>query len=154
MSGFQSCLQGKVGILTGGTSGFGYEMVKAIVAQGGRVAVFSIDEITPPARCQVEAGPGQVVFYQKDILAKNSADDMVEQTLRQYGRLDFVIANAGFAIRFEEPLLETPTEKLAEAMRTQFEVFPIAFATLAIRAAQVMAPESGRCPVSSGSTAR
>ncbi len=140
MSGFQSCLQGKVGILTGGTSGFGYEMVKAIVAQGGRLAVFSIDEITPPARCQVEAGPGQVVFYQKDILAKNSADDMVEQTLRQYGRLDFVIANAGFAIRFEEPLLETPTEKLAEAMRTQFEVFPIAFATLAIRAAQVMAP--------------
>ena len=144
MNRFQSSLQGKVGILTGGTSGFGYEMAQAIVVQGGCLAVFSIDEVTPQARGQVEsAGPGQVAFHQKDITTKGAADEMVEQIMRQYGQLDFVIANAGFAIRFEQPLLEMPTEKLAEAMRTQFEVFPIAFATLAIRAAQVMAPVYG-----------
>jgi NAD(P)-dependent dehydrogenase (short-subunit alcohol dehydrogenase family) len=141
MSRFRSGLSGKAGILTGGSSGFGYEMVRLIVAQGGRVASFSIDQVDAQARRQAEAaGPGEVVFYEKDIMATNAADEMVDQTMRQFGRLDFVIANAGFAIRFEKPLLETSTEELAEAMRTQFEVFPIAFATLAIRASQVMAP--------------
>jgi NAD(P)-dependent dehydrogenase (short-subunit alcohol dehydrogenase family) len=144
MGGFKSSLKGKAGILTGGTSGFGYEMVKAIVAQGGRVAVFSIDKVTPQARSQAEAaGPGEVVFYEKDIMDKGAADEMVDRTVSQYGQLDFAIANAGFAIRFEKPLLEMPTDELAEAMRTQFEVFPIAFATLAIRAAQAMAPVYG-----------
>jgi NAD(P)-dependent dehydrogenase (short-subunit alcohol dehydrogenase family) len=40
MSAFESNLKGKAGILTGGSSGFGFEMAKAIVARGGRLAVF------------------------------------------------------------------------------------------------------------------
>jgi NAD(P)-dependent dehydrogenase (short-subunit alcohol dehydrogenase family) len=80
------------------------------------------------------------VFLHQDITANGAADAMVDETVRRYGQLDFLLANAGFAIRFEEPLLEMPAEKIAAAMRTQFEVFPIAFATLALRAARVMAP--------------
>ena len=57
-----------------------------------------------------------------------------------FGQVDFVVANAGFAIRFEESLLKLPIDRLIEAMRIQFEVFPIAFASLALAAARVMAP--------------
>ena len=65
---------------------------------------------------------------------------MVGRTVEQFGRLDFVVMNAGFAIRFEESLLKICLEKLAENMRTLFEVFPITLAMLALTAARVMAP--------------
>jgi NAD(P)-dependent dehydrogenase (short-subunit alcohol dehydrogenase family) len=149
MSAFASSLKGKVGILTGGSSGFGFEMAKAVVARGGRLVVFSADEIPDAGRREVEAaGGGEAVFLHQDITAPGAADAMVDETVRRYGQLDFVLANAGFAIRFEEPLLEMPAEQIAAAMRTQFEVFPIAFATLALRAARAMAPRYRNLPVS------
>jgi NAD(P)-dependent dehydrogenase (short-subunit alcohol dehydrogenase family) len=141
MSAFVSSLKGKVGILTGGSSGFGFEMAKELVSRGGRLAVFSADEISDAGRREVAAaGKGEAVFLHQDITAPGAADAMVDETMRRYGQLDFVIANAGFAIRFEKPLLEMSAEEIARAMRTQFEIFPIAFATLALRAARVMAP--------------
>ncbi len=141
MKNFQSSLEGKVGILTGGTSGFGYAMVQALLPQGANLAVFSVDEMTEDALTELRrTGRGEVEYYTKDILAANAAEEMVAQTMERFGQLDFVLANAGFAIRFEESLLALPLDRLIEGMRTQFEVFPIAFATLALAAARVMAP--------------
>jgi 3-oxoacyl-[acyl-carrier protein] reductase len=138
MLSFQSSLRGKYGLLTGGSSGFGLEIVKALAAQGANVAVFSIDE--PPAAVRGQLG-GQVEFQTMDILAPEAAERMVDFTCRQFGGLDFAIANAGFAVRFEQPLLSMPTVKVAEGLRRQFEIFPIAFATLALAAARVMGPK-------------
>lgn len=141
MNHFQSSLDGKAGILTGGTSGFGFEIKRALLARGANVAVFSVDELADEAIAAIRAEARGTVQYEKmDILQPGSAEKMIQRTLDWFGKVDFVIANAGFAIRFEEPLLEMPVEKIAEAMRTQFEVFPIAFATLALEAAKVMAP--------------
>jgi NAD(P)-dependent dehydrogenase (short-subunit alcohol dehydrogenase family) len=148
MSAFESSLEGKAGIVTGGSSGFGLEMVRELVARGARVASFSADEITEENRHAVTAaGNGEAAFLHQDIMAPGAADTMVDETVRRYGQLDFVIANAGFAIRFEKPLLDLPAEEIAKAMRAQFEVFPIAFATLALRAARVMAPRYRDLPV-------
>jgi NAD(P)-dependent dehydrogenase (short-subunit alcohol dehydrogenase family) len=141
MNPFQSSLAGKVGILTGGTSGFGYALVRALIQQGARLAVFSIDDLAPAARADLPVGSqAEAEFFTNDITAGGAAEKMVEQTLARFGQLDFVVANAGFALRFEESLLKIPLDKLASSMRTQFEVFPIAFATLALAAARVMAP--------------
>jgi len=141
MNNFQSSLEEKVGILTGGTSGFGYEIVRALLCQGANMAVFSVDEISDPALAEVRSqGKGEVEYYYKDIMASGASEEMVNQTMDRFGRIDFVVANAGFAIRFEESLLDISLDKLAESMRTQFEVFPIAFATLALAAARFMAP--------------
>ncbi len=141
MSQFQSSLEGKVGILTGGTSGFGYEIVDAVLARGANMAVFSVDTLTDEQMAAVRArGKGKVSYWIRDIMADGASEDMVNLTMEQYGRVDFVIANAGFAIRFEQSLLDLPEAELRKAMRTQFEVFPICFATLALAAARVMAP--------------
>jgi 3-oxoacyl-[acyl-carrier protein] reductase len=141
MSSFQSSLAGKVGILTGGTSGFGYAMVRALIDQGANLAVFSIDELTPSASAELQrCKPGKAEFYTQDIAASGASEKIVAQTLDRFGKIDFVVVNAGFAVRFEESLLKISLEKLAAGMRTQFEVFPIAFATLALAAARVMAP--------------
>lgn len=141
MTNIYPSLQGKVGILTGGTSGFGYAMVRALVGQGAKVAVFSVDELSETSRAELEAiGKGEFVYATKDITAPGASEAMVAEAVERFGQLDFVIVNAGFAIRFEESLLTLPIDKLVTSMRTQFEVFPIAFATLAIAAARVMAP--------------
>ncbi len=141
MESFQSSLQGKVGILTGGTSGFGYEINQACLERGATMAVFSVDELPPDAQKAIETRyAGKVRYLRQDIMARGASEQMVAQTMEWFGKVDFVVANAGFAIRFEEPLLELPIDKLVESMRTQFEVFPIAFASLALAAARVMAP--------------
>ena len=142
MNNFQTSLEGKVGILTGGTSGFGYAIVRALLGQYARLAVFSVDELPDTARAELNiVGKGNFEYYTKDIMTDGASEEIVAQTVERFGKLDFVIANAGFAIRFEEPLLDLSLEKLAASMRTQFEIFPIAFATLALAAARVMAPQ-------------
>jgi len=141
MSGFQSSLAGKAGILTGGTSGFGYAIVRALLNHGANVAVFSVDELSAPASLELQRETrGDARFFTQDITARGASERIVEQTLDCFGKVDFLVVNAGFAIRFEESLLKLSLENLATAMRTQFEVFPIALATLALAAARVMAP--------------
>jgi NAD(P)-dependent dehydrogenase (short-subunit alcohol dehydrogenase family) len=138
---FQRTLKGKAGILTGGTSGFGYEIVKGLIRSGANVAVFSADELPDASRAELlRTGDGKAEYHRKDITSPGAAGEMVEQTVARFGSLDFVVVNAGAALRFEEPLLSTPLEKVADTMRRQFDLFPVAFATLALAAARVMAP--------------
>jgi len=141
MSGFQSSLAGKAGIVTGGTSGFGYAIVRALIGHGANVAVFSVDELAATASADLQhCGPGKAAYFTQDITASGASEKIVAETLDRFGKVDFVVANAGLAIRFEESLLKLSLEKLAAAMRTEFELFPIAFATLALAAARMMAP--------------
>ena len=147
MNTFQSSLKGKAGILTGGTSGFGLAMVKALLAQGANLMVFSADDLTREARSELAAvAKTDYEYRHQDVTAHGAAEAMVEQTVQRFSQVDFVIANAGFAIRFEESLLALPLDKLTEAMRTQFAVFPIALAQLALAAARVMAPRYASVP--------
>ena len=142
MNKFQSSLEGKKGIITGGTSGFGKELVRGLSIHGADITVFSVDDPEPELLEEMnESGRGTVRFMKQDIMETSAARTMVDSTVELFGGIDFVIANAGFAIRFEKPLLKTPVEEIAESLRTQFEVFPIAFASLALEAAKVMAPK-------------
>ncbi len=141
MQNIYPSLKGKVGILTGGTSGFGLAMVRALVAQGANVSVFSVDELPKETAEQLKKdGTGETHYSVQDITAKGAAESMVGNTKDRFGKIDFVIANAGFANRFQEPLLGLDSSTIAEKLRHQFELFPIAFATLAVEAAKEMAP--------------
>lgn len=141
MKSLLSPIAGKAGIVTGGTSGFGYAITRALCARGANLAVFSVDEPGEEALNGLGSDDrGEVAFIRKNILDTGASEEMVAETVEKYGRLDFVIANAGFAIRFEQPLLSMPVEKVAESLATQFAVFPTAFTTLTLAAARVMAP--------------
>ncbi|TFG60287.1 MAG: SDR family oxidoreductase [Spirochaetales bacterium] len=76
-------------------------------------------------------------------MEKDAGRVMVEKTVAGFGRLDFVIANAGFAIRYEKPLFSMTSEEIAETMLTQFKVFPVAFTTLAVEASKEMSKRYG-----------
>jgi NAD(P)-dependent dehydrogenase (short-subunit alcohol dehydrogenase family) len=139
---FSSTVKGKKGILTGGSSGYGYEMVCALQKAGADVAVFSADEPSKENLKNVEdGGEGKVIFNIQDLLEEGASKKIVAKTMELFGTIDFVIVNAGFAVRFEKPLLETPTEEVIAGLRTQFEIFPVALTSLVLDAARIMAPK-------------
>lgn len=138
MNDFSSVLKGKTVIVTGGTSGYGLEMAKALVSEGADVAVFSVDELPGGEASFFEQAGGTAAFFEQDILEPAAARIMVEKTVGRFGRLDHVIANAGFAVRYEEPLFSLTAEEIFDSMLLQCKVFPAAFSTLAVEAAKVM----------------
>ena len=136
---FSSNLKGKVGIITGGTSGYGLESVYALQKKGANLAVFSIDEPSDDVLSKInECKEGKVSFYIADLMDENAGKYIVEKTVELYGSVDFVFANAGFAIRYEKPILEYPTSELLSGLKTQFQIFPLSFLSLAVEAGKVM----------------
>lgn len=139
MPSFKNDIQGKTGILTGGSSGFGLEIVRWLKSAGARVAVFSVDMPPDDLRNELEIpGEGRVKFFIQDVMEDRAAEEMVDRTLMEFGALDFVIINAGFALRFEKPLLQMDLSEMAAAFRTQFNIFPLPMATLSLAASRVM----------------
>jgi NAD(P)-dependent dehydrogenase (short-subunit alcohol dehydrogenase family) len=136
---FSTSVDGKIGIITGGTSGYGLEMVFALKAAGAKIAVFSIDQATRETLHELDKiDTGEVQFFTVDLMQESVGRTIVQQTISAFGGLDFVIANAGFAIRYEKPLLNYPSEKVVEDLQTQFRIFPISLLSLSLEAAKVM----------------
>jgi 3-oxoacyl-[acyl-carrier protein] reductase len=90
-------LEGKVAIVTGGSRGIGRAVVDLLSSFGARVVVnYLRDEQAATAtvanarECGAEA-----VAIQADIAQLVEADRLVNETLERFGRIDFLVCNAG-----------------------------------------------------------
>jgi glucose 1-dehydrogenase len=90
----------KVAIVTGAAQGIGYEMCKYLVREGGRVllndvepslAEAAVSEISHDAKGSCLSVPGDA---SDTVFIKG----MVDTAVKNYGRLDIVIANAGITL--------------------------------------------------------
>lgn len=135
-------INGKVGIVTGGTSGFGLAITKHLLDKGAKISVFSVDDLkSEPVVSLIDKYKDRVIVNNVDITEKNSSELMVQKTIERFGKINFLIANAGFAIRFEKPFPSLSNNYLYESLETEFKVFPIAFATLALAASKYLIKE-------------
>jgi len=91
-----------MGIVTGGGRGIGRELARACVAAGARVAVFDQDPETVE-RTAEELGAGTSAFA-VDVTDAPGVGRAVGQVAEAFGRLDFLINNAG--IRHQAPIEE------------------------------------------------
>jgi len=84
-------LNGKVAIVTGGTSGIGERIVELFVEQGAKVVV--------AARRQKEGNALEkrlgVRFIRTDVSNEADVKTMVDQTVKWFGRVDCLVNNAG-----------------------------------------------------------
>jgi NAD(P)-dependent dehydrogenase (short-subunit alcohol dehydrogenase family) len=86
-----SALDGKVAIVTGGTSGIGEGVAKAFVREGAKVVIAARREEEGRA---LERQTG-VRFVRTDVANEADVKAMIDRTLQWFGRLDCLVNNAG-----------------------------------------------------------
>ena len=99
-------------LVTGGSAGIGYEIARALIERGAKVAISGRDE----ARLTVAATTLGATAIPGDVSIDADAMRMVRRTIEAFGDYNVLVNNAG--IGMFAPLLETT----AEAMRRVWEV--------------------------------
>jgi 3-oxoacyl-[acyl-carrier protein] reductase len=91
-------LDGQVGLVTGGGRGIGADVARELASAGMRVAV------SARTRSQVEAVAAELdgLAIEADVSKHDDVERMVEQTERELGPIDLLVANAG--VGFNEGL--------------------------------------------------
>ena len=94
-------LRGKVAIVTGASSGIGEAIAEELVQRGARVALFARRENRLRELAQRLAGRGsdEPLIVPGDVSKPEDVQNLVNQTVQRWGKLDIVIANAGFGYR-------------------------------------------------------
>src|SRR5262245_56355870 len=89
-------LQGKVALITGGTSGIGRDTAILFAKQGAKVVVTGRrkEEGEETAKLARAAG-GEALFLQGDVSKTADAQMFVQKTVEKFGRLDVAFNNAG-----------------------------------------------------------
>lgn len=86
-------LDGKVAIVTGGTSGIGLATVERFVAEGAKVAIADIqDELGASI---AEKLGDEAVYVHTDVTDESAIEALVATTVDRFGKLDVIHNNAG-----------------------------------------------------------
>ncbi len=94
-----SDLNGKAVIVTGAASGIGRAVAERLIADGARVLAVDLE----PA----DDGPGD--HHAADLTTREGNKGAVDAALERYGRLDGIVANAGF--QHVSPVVDFPEDR-------------------------------------------
>jgi NAD(P)-dependent dehydrogenase (short-subunit alcohol dehydrogenase family) len=90
-------LLNKVAIVTGGAKGIGLAIAKRFAADGARVVIADVDEDAGSRAVEEIGAVGAVRFIRCDVGDKAEVDNLVAATVRAWGSVDVLVANAGVA---------------------------------------------------------
>ena len=108
-------VQGRVVLITGGSSGIGLAAAKKIAAAGAKVLIVARDpEKLAEAKKEIEAH-GVVHAYQADIADEQQCAEFVARALEEHGQVDILVNNAGRSIR---RAIESSYERIHDFERT------------------------------------
>lgn len=96
---------GKVVLVTGASRGLGASAASLYARAGASVTIVarSADSLEEVRAAIVKETPGaQVLTFVVDVKDPAAAEHAVEETVKQYGKLDVLIANAGTCLPFEK----------------------------------------------------
>ena len=88
-------LEGKVALITGGSRGIGAATVRLFHSAGAQVAFNYKSNQQAAEKLLGELGTERVAAFQCDLSAPKPAQELVEQTVARFGRLDVLVANHG-----------------------------------------------------------
>jgi NAD(P)-dependent dehydrogenase (short-subunit alcohol dehydrogenase family) len=87
---------GKVVLVTGGSSGIGRAAAIKFGERGARVVVAARREKEGKETVEmIKKAGGEAMFVQTDVRTASQVENMVQQTVKKYGRLDIAFNNAG-----------------------------------------------------------
>jgi glucose 1-dehydrogenase len=92
-----ACLQGKVAIITGASSGIGQGIAKRFGKEGASVAIdyVSHPEGAEATRKTIDEAGGKAITVQADITKKEDRERLVAETWKAFGFADILVNNAG-----------------------------------------------------------
>ncbi|NPA06613.1 MAG: SDR family NAD(P)-dependent oxidoreductase [Chloroflexi bacterium] len=112
-------LRGRVALLTGGSSGIGAALARALVQEGVRVALVARREERLRALvASLQQQGGEAVAIPGDVTREEDMREAVAHTVDRWGRLDIVIANAGQYVR--KPVVEWTVEDFRRSCAVNF----------------------------------
>jgi NAD(P)-dependent dehydrogenase (short-subunit alcohol dehydrogenase family) len=90
----------KVVVVTGGTSGIGEATAYKLAEAGAQVVLVARDpEKAKPVLERIKAAGGKAKFFSCDLADLADCDKLVAGVLKEFGRCDFLVNNAGRSIR-------------------------------------------------------
>jgi rhamnose utilization protein RhaD (predicted bifunctional aldolase and dehydrogenase)/NAD(P)-dependent dehydrogenase (short-subunit alcohol dehydrogenase family) len=107
-------LSGQIAVITGGASGLGLAVVKALHDEGAEVAILDIATDAVVAAAKSVGGLGLVC----DVTDAEAVDRSVAETVKAFGGVDILISNAGAA--FQGSLAKVPDEVFEKAFALNF----------------------------------
>ncbi|MFF0450354.1 SDR family NAD(P)-dependent oxidoreductase [Streptomyces sp. NPDC004609] len=111
-------------LITGGTSGVGAALVRALAGRGARVAICGRD-----TAAVARAGAGGVHAWRADLSVPGEAARVVALAAGRLGGLDVVVANAG--VQYPTPLTSGPAPEVLSRAREEIAVNLTSVAELA-----------------------
>jgi len=89
-------LAGKVGLVTGGTSGVGRDTAVLFAKAGAKVVVAGRRELEGEETVAlIRAAGGDGLFVKTDVSKASEVDALIQRTVEKFGRLDVAFNNAG-----------------------------------------------------------
>jgi NAD(P)-dependent dehydrogenase (short-subunit alcohol dehydrogenase family) len=123
-------VQGRVVLITGGSSGIGLAAAKKIAAAGAKVLIVARDPQKLAEAKKEIAAQGAVFTYQADIGDEKQCSAFVASVLKEHGQVDILVNNAGRSIR---RAIESSYERFHDFERTmQVNYFGALRLTLAL----------------------
>jgi NAD(P)-dependent dehydrogenase (short-subunit alcohol dehydrogenase family) len=107
----QGQLDGKVALITGGTSGIGRDTAVLFAREGAKVVIAGRRQVEGEQTVEaVRAAGGHGLFVQTDVARTGEVQSLVEKTVERFGRLDVAFNNAGIEGLWM-PLTQLPEEE-------------------------------------------
>lgn len=142
-------LKDKVAIITGGDSGIGRAVAIAYVKEGAKVVLPYLNEHIDANETKeyIESMGGTCIIMSGDVKDPNFCEYIVEETMRNFGKIDILVNNAG--VQFQtKSLLDISDEQFDLTMK--INMYSIFYLTK--RALKYMCPGASIINVSSVTT--
>lgn len=141
-------LKGKTAIVTGGTRGIGYAIVKKYLENGARVVLFGSRQETVEkalASLKEENAAWEVSGDYPSLKDAKAVEAAIEKVKEKYGRIDILVNNAG--VSDSKPVTDYTAEHFENVM--QLNVNAIMHAV--IPAVKIMKEQGGGCIINTSS---
>jgi len=115
-------LEGKIALVTGGSSGMGRTTALAFAREGAKVVIADIQVEGGEETVQtIDDTGGEAIFFKTDVSRRDEVEALINRVVETYGRLDCAFNNAGIEETSLLPTAESTEENWDRVIGTNLK---------------------------------